>query len=144
MRPLALFAYGSGNHGFYLDVLRDSVPTRFPCRTLSMTYALLFVAIVAEVIATSALKAAEGFTRLVPSLIVIVGYGVAFVCLSLTLKTIPVGIAYATWSGVGIVLVAGVGWALYGQSLDLAGAVGLGLIIAGVLIVNLVSKTAVH
>lgn len=109
-----------------------------------MTYALLFVAIVAEVIATSALKAAEGFTRLVPSLIVIVGYGVAFVCLSLTLKTIPVGIAYATWSGFGIVLVAGVGWALYGQSLDLAGAVGLGLIIAGVLIVNLVSKTAVH
>ncbi|WP_029004005.1 DMT family transporter [Azorhizobium doebereinerae] len=109
-----------------------------------MTYVILLVAIVAEVIATSALKAAEGFTRLWPSLIVVAGYGVAFVCLSLTLKTIPVGIAYATWSGVGIVLVAGVAWALYGQALDLAGAVGIGLIIAGVLTVNLLSKTPVH
>lgn len=109
-----------------------------------MTYVLLLIAIIAEVIATSALKAAEGFTRLAPSLIVAVGYGVAFVCLSLTLKTIPVGIAYATWSGVGIVLVAGIGWALYGQSLDAAGVVGIGLIIAGVLTVNLLSKTPVH
>ncbi|GGF64755.1 QacE family quaternary ammonium compound efflux SMR transporter [Azorhizobium oxalatiphilum] len=109
-----------------------------------MPYVLLAIAIVAEVIATSMLKSAEGFTRLVPSVIVVAGYGIAFALLSLTLKTIPVGIAYATWSGAGIVLVAGIAWAFYGQKLDLAGVVGMGLIIAGVLIVNLLSKTAVH
>lgn len=109
-----------------------------------MTYALLFVAIAAEVIATTMLKSAENFTRLWPSLLVILGYAVAFVCLSYTLKTIPVGIAYATWSGVGIVLVAAIAWAVYGQVLDLAGVIGMGLIIAGVLIVNLLSKTPVH
>lgn len=109
-----------------------------------MPYLLLAIAIVAEVIATSMLKSAEGFTRPVPSLIVVAGYVIAFVCLSLTLKTIPVGIAYATWSGVGIVLVAGFAWAWQGQKLDLAGMVGMALIIAGVLVVNLLSKTAVH
>ncbi len=109
-----------------------------------MTYLLLFTAIVAEVIATSALKAAEGFTRLVPSIIVVVGYAIAFYCLSLTLKTMPVGIAYAIWSGIGIVLVAGIGAVVYGQKLDLAAIIGLGLIIAGVLVVNLLSKTVSH
>ncbi|MGU3496820.1 DMT family transporter [Xanthobacteraceae bacterium A53D] len=109
-----------------------------------MPYALLFVAIVAEVIATSMLKSAEGFTRLVPSLIVVIGYVIAFVCLSLTLKTIPVGIAYATWSGVGIVLVAGIAWAWYGQALDWPAVIGITLIITGVIVLNLLSKTAVH
>ncbi|MEW6255207.1 MAG: multidrug efflux SMR transporter [Pseudomonadota bacterium] len=109
-----------------------------------MTYLYLLIAIVAEVIATSALKAAEGFTRLVPSLIVAVGYGVAFYCLSLVLRTMPVGIAYAIWSGVGIVLVAAIGAVLYGQKLDLAAMIGLGLIIAGVLVVNLLSKSVSH
>ncbi len=109
-----------------------------------MTYLYLLIAIVAEVIATSALKAAEGFTRLVPSLIVAVGYGVAFYCLSLVLRTMPVGIAYAIWSGVGIVLVAAIGAVLYGQKLDLAAIIGLGLIIAGVLVVNLLSKSVSH
>lgn len=109
-----------------------------------MTYLYLFVAIVAEVIATSALKASDGFTRLMPSLIVIVGYGVAFFCLSLVLRTMPVGIAYAIWSGVGIVLVAGIGVVAFGQKLDLAAIIGLGLIIAGVLVVNLLSKSVSH
>ncbi|MEP9375779.1 SMR family transporter [Aquabacter sp. CN5-332] len=109
-----------------------------------MTYLLLFIAILAEVIATSALKAAEGFTRIGPSIIVVVGYAIAFYCLSLTLRTMPVGIAYAIWSGVGIVLVAGIGAVLYGQKLDLAAIIGLGLIIAGVLVVNLVSKSVSH
>lgn len=111
---------------------------------LVMTYLYLIIAIVAEVIATSALKTAEGFTRLVPSLIVVVGYAIAFYCLSLVLRTMPVGIAYAIWSGVGIVLVAAIGAVLFGQKLDLAAIIGLGLIIAGVLVVNLVSKSVSH
>jgi small multidrug resistance pump len=109
-----------------------------------MTYLLLFIAIVAEVIATSALKAAEGFTRPLPSIVVVIGYAIAFYCLSLVLRTMPVGIAYAVWSGVGIVLVAAIGAVLYGQKLDLAAIIGLGFIIAGVLIVNLLSKTVSH
>ena len=83
-----------------------------------MNYAYLFVAILCEVIATSALKAAEGFTRLWPSVVVAVGYGLAFYFLSLTLRTIPVGVAYAVWSGIGIVLIALAGWVLYDQALD--------------------------
>lgn len=109
-----------------------------------MTYALLFVAICAEVIATSALKASEGFTKLWPTVIVGVGYLIAFYCLSLTLRTMSVGVAYAIWSGVGIVLVAGAGVILYGQKLDLAAMVGMGLIISGVLVVNLLSGSVSH
>lgn len=108
------------------------------------SYLYLAIAIGAEVVATSALKASEGFTQLVPSLVVLVGYGVAFYCLSLTLRTLPVGIAYAIWSGAGIVLVSLIGWALYGQKLDFWALVGIGFIIAGVLIVNLMSKSAAH
>jgi small multidrug resistance pump len=107
-------------------------------------YVSLAVAIVAEVIATSSLKAAEGFTRLVPSAIVVIGYGLSFYCLSLTLRTMPIGIAYGIWSGVGIVLVSGAGWLLFGQRLDLAALIGLGLIIAGVLVVNLFSASTGH
>lgn len=109
-----------------------------------MTYVLLLIAITAEVIATSALKAAEGFSKPLPSVIVVVGYAVAFYCLSLTLKVLPVGIAYAIWSGVGIVLVAAIGLVVYGQKLDLPAVIGLGLIIAGVLVVNLLSKSVPH
>ncbi|MFG1423631.1 MULTISPECIES: SMR family transporter [Roseixanthobacter] len=109
-----------------------------------MTYVLLLVAITAEVIATSALKAAEGFSKPLPSVIVVIGYAVAFYCLSLTLKVLPVGIAYAIWSGVGIVLVAAIGLVVYGQKLDLPAVIGLGLIIAGVLVVNLLSKSVPH
>jgi small multidrug resistance pump len=109
-----------------------------------MNYAYLFAAIICEVVATSALKASEGFTRLWPSAIVIIGYGLAFYCLSLTLRTIPVGIAYAVWSGIGIVLIAVIGWLFYRQSLDLPAILGIGLILAGVLVINLFSRTAGH
>jgi small multidrug resistance pump len=108
------------------------------------TYLLLLLAIVAEVVATSALKASEGFTRLIPSLIVVAGYGVAFTCLSLTLKSLPLGIAYAIWSGVGTALVAVVGWLVYRQQLDLPAVAGIALIIAGTLVLKLFSKVAAH
>lgn len=104
----------------------------------------LGVAIVSEVVATSALKAAEGFTRPLPSLVVVVGYGIAFYCLSVVLRTLPLGVTYAIWSGVGVALVALVGWLVYGQSLDQAAVIGLTLIVAGVIVLNLFSKTVAH
>jgi small multidrug resistance pump len=107
-------------------------------------YAWLGLAIVAEVIATSALKASDGFSRLWPSVVTVVGYGVAFYALSLTLRTVPTGIAYAIWSGVGIVLISAVGWVWFRQALDLPAMIGMGLIIAGVVVLNLFSKTAAH
>ncbi|MEW6346040.1 MAG: multidrug efflux SMR transporter [Paraburkholderia sp.] len=107
-------------------------------------YALLAIAIVAEVVATSALRAAEGFSRVLPSVIVVLGYGVAFYCLSLTLKSIPVGIVYAVWSGAGIVLITLVALVLYRQVPDWPAIVGLGLIISGVVVLNLFSKMQAH
>ena len=107
-------------------------------------YVYLALAIAAEVIATSALKASEGFTRTGPSLLVAAGYGVAFYFLSLTLKTVPVGVAYAIWSGAGIVLIALIGWAVLKQPLDLPAVLGMGLIVAGVVVIQLFSKTAAH
>ena len=104
----------------------------------------LITAIVSEVIATSALKASTGFTKPLPSVVVVIGYLVSFYFLSLTLKTIPVGIAYAIWSGVGVVLISVVAWLLYGQKLDLPALIGMGLIISGVMVINLFSKTAGH
>lgn len=109
-----------------------------------MTYLLLAAAIVAEVIATSALARTDGFTQLWPSVLAVVGYGVAFFLLSLVTRTVPVGIVYAVWSGAGIVLVALAGWLLFGQKLDWPALVGLALIIAGVLIINLMSKSVSH
>ena len=105
---------------------------------------LLGLAIAAEVVGTSALKASEGFSKLWPSAIVVVSYGAAFYLLSLTLRTIPVGIAYAVWSGVGVVLIALIGWLVFGQKLDAAGMLGMGLIVAGVLVLNLLSKSSAH
>ena len=104
----------------------------------------LSVAIVAEVIATSGLKASEGFTRLWPSLLVVVGYSIAFYCLSIALRAIPVGIAYAIWAGLGVVLIAAVGWLLFGQKLDAAALIGMALIVAGVMVMNVFSKTVAH
>ena len=104
----------------------------------------LITAIVSEVIATSALKASTGFTKPLPSVVVVIGYLVSFYFLSLTLKTIPVGIAYAIWSGVGVVLISVVAWLLYDQKLDLPALIGMGLIISGVMVINLFSKTAGH
>jgi small multidrug resistance pump len=109
-----------------------------------MGYVYLSIAIVAEVIGTSALKASEEFTRLGPSLLVIGGYGIAFYSLSLVLKTIPVGIAYAIWAGVGIALISLVGIVMFRQTLDAPAVIGIVLIIAGVMIINLFSKSAVH
>lgn len=109
-----------------------------------MQWLFLGVAIVAEVIATSALKAAEGFTRLGPSLVVLTGYAVAFYFLSLTLRSIPVGIVYAIWSGTGTVLITLVGWIVFRQPLDIPGLIGIGLIIAGVVMLNLFSRSAIH
>ncbi|MEM5341650.1 multidrug efflux SMR transporter [Paraburkholderia azotifigens] len=107
-------------------------------------YVLLAIAIVAEVIATSALRASEGFTRLVPAAVVLLGYGISFYCLSLTLKSLPVGIVYAIWSGVGIVLITLVAIVMYRQVPDLAAVAGLGLIVAGVVVLNLFSKMQAH
>ncbi|MCW5601598.1 multidrug efflux SMR transporter [Nitrosomonas sp.] len=104
----------------------------------------LSIAIVSEVIATSSLKAAEGFTRFWPSLVVLVGYLLAFYFLSLTLKTIPVGVAYAIWSGVGVVLIALAGWLFLDQSLDMPAIIGLSLIVIGVVVINVFSKTISH
>ena len=105
---------------------------------------ILFIAIVAEVIATSALKSSEGFTKPIASIVVVLGYMIAFYCLSLTLKTIPVGIAYAVWSGVGIVLITTVAWFVFDQKLDVWGIIGIVLIMSGVLVLNLLSKTGLH
>ena len=104
----------------------------------------LTVAIISEVAATSALRSAEGFTRLIPSCIVVVGYTTAFYFLSLTLITIPVGVAYAIWSGTGTALVTLVAWVFMGQKLDAAAGIGILLIVAGVLVLNLYSKAAAH
>ncbi len=104
----------------------------------------LAIAIVSEITATSALKASAGFTRVVPSIVVVIGYLLSFYFLSLTLKVIPIGIAYAIWAGLGIVLLAIIGWVVYDQQLDTAAIVGMSFILAGVLILNLFSKTASH
>src|SRR5690554_4085343 len=104
----------------------------------------LGAAIIAKVVATSSLKASEGFTRLFPSLAVVIGYAIAFYFLSLTLKTISVGIAYAIWSGLGIVLISLISWLLFGQKLDPASVLGMTLIVAGVLVINVFSKASVH
>jgi small multidrug resistance pump len=109
-----------------------------------MHWLYLAIAIVAEVVGTSFLKASAGFTKLVPSLMVVVGYGLAFFFLSLTLDKVPVGIAYAVWSGAGVTLIAAIGWVFLGQKLDPAAMVGMSLIVAGVVVLNLFSKSAAH
>ena len=110
----------------------------------NMQWLYLGAAIVAEVMATSVLKASEGFTRLIPSLVVLIGYSTAFYFLSLTLRTIPLGIAYAVWSAVGIALVSAIGWLLYKQSLDTPAIIGIGFIVTGVVIINGFSKSVSH
>jgi small multidrug resistance pump len=106
-----------------------------------MPYLYLFMAILAEVIATSALKSAEGFTKLGPSMLVIIGYGAAFYLLSLVLRHMTVGIAYAIWSGVGIVLVALVGFVVFREMPDTPAILGMGMIIAGVTVIHTFSNT---
>ncbi len=109
-----------------------------------MHWLYLAVAIVSEVVATSALKATEEFTRWFPTLLVVVGYASAFYFLTLTLRTIPLGVTYAIWSGVGMALISLVGWIVYHQTLDAAAFVGISLIVAGVAVLNFFSKTVPH
>ena len=111
---------------------------------MSIHWLYLAIAIVAEVMGTSFLKATAGFTKPLPSLAVVAGYGLAFFFLSRTLDAIPVGVAYAVWSGVGVTLVAAIGWLFLGQKLDAAAVGGMGLIVAGVVVLNLFSKSAAH
>ena len=109
-----------------------------------MKWLYLAVAIIAEIFATSALKASDGLTRLTPSIVTVVGYLISFYFLSLTLRVIPVGIAYALWSGVGIVLISIAGAVLFKQHLDAPALIGIGLIIAGVVVMNVFSKSVAH
>jgi len=108
------------------------------------TYLYLSIAILAEILATTALKASDGISRLGPSLMTALGYATAFYFLALTLRTMLLGITYAIWSGVGIVLISAVGWIWFGQTLDVPAIFGLGLIVAGVVVVNVFSKATVH
>src|SRR5581483_2247820 len=103
-------------------------------------YVYLSAAILAEVIATTSLTASEGFSRIGPSVLTVIGYATAIYCLSLTLASVPTGIAYAIWSGIGIILIALLAWLVRGQALDLAAVIGMALIIAGVLVINLFSQ----
>lgn len=109
-----------------------------------MKWLYLGIAIVAEIFATSALKSSEGFSRLVPSVVTVFGYMISFYFLSLTLREVPVGIAYAIWSGVGIVLISIAGALFFRQHLDTPALIGIGLIIAGVVVMNVFSKSVSH
>jgi small multidrug resistance pump len=111
---------------------------------MSMGYLYLALAIIAEVVATNALKSSQEFTKLIPSIVVVLGYGAAFYLLSIVLKTIPVGIAYAIWSGMGIVLVAIVSAVVFNQVPDTPAIIGMTLIVCGVAIINAFSETGVH
>ncbi|HBG97232.1 MAG: QacE family quaternary ammonium compound efflux SMR transporter [Rhodobacteraceae bacterium] len=107
-------------------------------------YLFLILAILAETIGTTALQASQQFTRLGPSILVVIGYGISFYLLALALKAIPVGVAYAIWSGLGIVFIAIIGLLVFGQRLDAAALGGMGLILAGILVIHLFSNTAPH
>jgi small multidrug resistance pump len=108
------------------------------------SYLALGIAIVGEVIGTTALKSSDSFTRLVPSIITIIGYGVALYFLTVTMQTIPTGVAYAIWSGLGIVLITVAAYFMHGQKIDLMGMLGMALIVAGVAVLNLLSTSAKH
>ncbi|WP_170398993.1 DMT family transporter [Ruegeria arenilitoris] len=107
-------------------------------------YLILFLAVIAETIGTTALQASQQFSRLWPSLLVVVSYGIAFYLLGLTLKFMPVGIVYAIWSGLGIFFIAIIGFIVFGQRLDWPAVLGLSMILIGILVIHLFSKTAGH
>ncbi len=111
---------------------------------MPMHYIYLICAVITETIGTASMQASQQFTKPLPSIVVVISYGVSFYLLSLTLKFMPVGVVYAIWSGLGIVLIALIGLAVFGQKLDLPAVIGLGLIIAGVLVINLFSHSATH
>ncbi len=112
--------------------------------SLAATYLFLVAAIIAEVIATSALAKTENFTRLLPSIITVAGYAISFWLLSYPIRVLPTGIVYAIWSGAGIVLITMVAWLVFDQKLDLPALIGLGLILSGVVIINVFSKSVGH
>jgi small multidrug resistance pump len=128
-----------GNPGLKIEQTDEGEPMPAPS-----PYLILLAAVVAEVIATSALKASAGLTKLGPTLVVFWGYAIAFWFLSLTLSRIPTGVAYAIWSGLGVVLISIVGYVLFKQRLDLSAMIGLALILAGVAVINLFSKSVAH
>jgi small multidrug resistance pump len=105
---------------------------------------IFFFAVLSEVSATTALKLSEGFTKFVPSLVVVAGYGLSFYLLSLSLKVIPIGTAYALWSGIGIVLTVIIGIMFWQEQMDWARGIGIALIIIGILVINLFSKSTAH
>lgn len=109
-----------------------------------MHYLYLFAAIIAETIGTTALQASHQFTRPTPSVVVVIAYGLAFYLLSLSLRVMPVGIVYAIWSGLGIVAIAAIGFVAFGQRLDMPAVAGIGLILAGILVIHLFSGSATH
>lgn len=107
-------------------------------------YLYLIFAVAAETIGTTALQASQQFTRAGPSVIVVMAYAISFFLLSLTLKYMPVGIVYAIWSGLGIIMIAGIGYVVFGHRLDLPALIGLGLIIAGIVVINVFSNSVSH
>ncbi len=109
-----------------------------------MHWLILSAAIVFETIGTTALKASAQFTRPWPSAVVVLAYAASFYLLSMTLNVLPVGVVYAIWSGAGIVLIAGLAWVVFGQRLDLPAVLGMGLIVAGIVVINLFSKAGPH
>lgn len=111
---------------------------------MPLHYVYLIAAIIAETIGTTALQASQQFTRLGPSLIVVVAYAISFYLLGLSLKFMPVGLVYAIWSGLGIVAIAAIGYIVFGQVLDLPAVIGIGMIMAGILVIHLFSNTAAH
>lgn len=111
---------------------------------MPLHYLYLLIAVAAETIGTSSIQASQQFTRLWPSLLAIGSFAIAFYFLGLTLKFMPVGVMYALWSGLGIVFIALIGWTVFGQVLDLAAVAGMGLIVAGIVVINLFSDTALH
>ncbi|MDC9720840.1 MAG: SMR family transporter [Gammaproteobacteria bacterium] len=108
------------------------------------SWMLLLCAVVCEVVGTSAIKYSEGFTKIVPTVIVFIGFGVAFYLLSITLKVIPIGMAYAVWSGLGIVLISVIGHFVFQQRLDTPAFIGMSFILAGVIIMQVFSKAVAH
>ena len=108
------------------------------------TYLYLLIAVVFETFGSSCLQASQQFTRFWPSVGVIIGFGAAFWFFTLVLKVLPLGVTYALWSGIGMVLIALSGWVLFGQKLDLAATLGIGLIIAGIVVINLFSNSSTH
>ncbi|MFK7938175.1 MAG: multidrug efflux SMR transporter [Roseovarius sp.] len=111
---------------------------------MGKAYLFLIIAVAFEGLGTTSLQASQQFTKLIPSIGVIIGFGMAFYCLMIVLQYLPLGVTYALWAGLGICLTTALGWLIFGQKVDLAAALGIGLIIAGIIVINLYSKTAAH